>query len=124
MGNKPRPVYVFLRITIMIWKSSILRWWGASWATPESVKGMLESWEIGGRSRASKRLKKTLGYAVLWSIWEERNKRCFQNQKRSVEEIVELVKVRVAWWAKYLSTKCPYAISTIKRCITEVREHS
>ncbi|CAM8979776.1 unnamed protein product [Rhodiola kirilowii] len=99
------------------------RWWGERWSSPESVKILLESWEDRGRPRAANRLKKTMCYAILWSIWEERNRRCFQNQKRSVEEVVELVKARVAWWVKYRSTNCPYAISTIRRCITEVREN-
>ncbi|KAL9691762.1 hypothetical protein QQ045_012188 [Rhodiola kirilowii] len=87
-----------------VWTDGI-RWWGTSWVAPETAKTLLESWEFGGSSKSSKRLWKILCYAILWSIWEERNKRCFQNRKRSVEEVGELVKARVEWWAKYRSMK-------------------
>ncbi|CAM8969112.1 unnamed protein product [Rhodiola kirilowii] len=96
-----------------------LTWWGSSWVAPQSAKILLESWDVGGATKSSKRLGRILCYAVLWSIWEERNKRCFQNCKRRVEEIGELVKVRVAWWAKYRKTKCPYSTSVIKNNIEE-----
>ncbi|KAL9664594.1 hypothetical protein QQ045_019999 [Rhodiola kirilowii] len=99
-----------------------LSWWGASWVAPETAKILLESWLIGGTSKPYKRVWKTLCYTILWSIWEERNIRCFQNKKRTAEEIGELVKVRLAWWAKYRSSRCPYSTLTIRRCIEEVRD--
>ncbi|KAL9677221.1 hypothetical protein QQ045_005449 [Rhodiola kirilowii] len=99
-----------------------ISWWGASWVIPGSAKCLLESWLIAGASKSYKRVWKTLGYVILWSIWEERNKRCFQGKKRPVEEIGELVKMRLAWWANYRSSKCPYSTSTISRCIEEVRD--
>ncbi|KAL9688405.1 hypothetical protein QQ045_032826 [Rhodiola kirilowii] len=105
-----------------LWSIS-LKWWGSSWVAPQSVRCLLESWEIGGMSKPAKRIGKILCYATLWSIWEERNRRCFQSQRRSAEEVGELVKARVAWWAKFRNTKCPYSIETIKRCIEEVREN-
>ncbi|KAL9681258.1 hypothetical protein QQ045_013040 [Rhodiola kirilowii] len=105
-----------------LWSRS-LSWWGASWVFPQTAQSLLESWVNEGTSKSYKRLWKILSYAIIWSIWEERNKRCFQNKKRSVEDICELVKVRLAWWAKYRSTKCPYTVSTISRCIEEVRNN-
>ncbi|KAL9672928.1 hypothetical protein QQ045_029181 [Rhodiola kirilowii] len=106
-----------------LWSCS-LSWWGGVWVVPESAKCLLESWQVGGVSKAFNRMWKTLCYAILWSIWEERNKRCFKDQTRSVEAVGELVKARVAWWAKFRSLKCPYLVATIKRCIKEVRENS
>ncbi|KAL9676364.1 hypothetical protein QQ045_004578 [Rhodiola kirilowii] len=106
-----------------LWAYS-LTWWGGVWVVPGTSKSLLESWHVGGETRAFNRIWKTLCYAVLWSIWDERNKRCFKEQRRTVEEIGELVKARVAWWSKYKSSKCPYSVETIKRCIKEVRENS
>ncbi|KAL9681272.1 hypothetical protein QQ045_013054 [Rhodiola kirilowii] len=100
-----------------------LQWWGCCWVTPQKARCLLESWDLGGLSKSSKRLGRILCYAILWSIWEERNKRCFRNCKRRVEEIVELVKARVAWWAKFRRTKCPYSLSTIKSNIEDVKEN-
>ncbi|KAL9672249.1 hypothetical protein QQ045_028499 [Rhodiola kirilowii] len=107
----------------LLW-SMCLQWWGAAWVMPEKVKALLESWIIEGRKKSYKRLWKTLCYAVLWSIWDERNKRCFQKKKRSTMEIFELTKARLAWWAKYRSSNCPYSTMTIKRCIEEVRDNN
>ncbi|KAL9667115.1 hypothetical protein QQ045_001463 [Rhodiola kirilowii] len=106
------------------WKlwSMCLTWWGSCWVMPETAKSLLECWVVEGTSRSYKRLWKTFGYAIMWSIWEERNKRCFQNKKRSAEKIGDLIKVRLAWWSKYRSSKCPYSVSTISRCIEEVRD--
>ncbi|KAL9687859.1 hypothetical protein QQ045_032267 [Rhodiola kirilowii] len=98
-----------------------LSWWGCCWVVPKTAKSLLESWKVGGSSKSARRLGKVLCYAILWSIWEERNKRCFQNQKRSVDEIEELVKARVAWWAKFRGKKCPYPVDTIKRCRDALR---
>ncbi|KAL9672015.1 hypothetical protein QQ045_009589 [Rhodiola kirilowii] len=100
-----------------------LTWWGSSWVAPQTAKTLLVSWDLGGPSKSSKRSGRILCYAVLWSIWEERNKRCFQNCKRRVEEIGELVKSRVAWWAKFRSTNCPYSTSVIKHNIEEVKKN-
>ncbi|CAM8981801.1 unnamed protein product [Rhodiola kirilowii] len=47
-----------------------------------------------------------------------------KNKKRTIEELGELVKVWLAWWAKYRRSRCPYSVSTIKRCIEEVRDNS
>ncbi|KAL9674957.1 hypothetical protein QQ045_003156 [Rhodiola kirilowii] len=100
-----------------------LRWWGTNWVAPGTAQMLLESWELSGSSKTSKRLWKILCYAILWSIWEERNRRCFQNRKRSEEEVGELVKARVAWWAKYRRMKCPYSLDAIKGNIEDVREN-
>ncbi|KAL9688069.1 hypothetical protein QQ045_032482 [Rhodiola kirilowii] len=98
-----------------------IKWWGVSWVFPHSAKRLLESWIIEDPSKSYRSLCKILCYATLWTIWEERNLRCFQKKKRSIEENCELVKVRLAWWAKYRKSKCPYTITTIGRCIEEVR---
>ncbi|KAL9681972.1 hypothetical protein QQ045_013765 [Rhodiola kirilowii] len=106
-----------------LWAIS-LSWWGSYWVFPQTAKSLLESWALEGKSKSHKRFWKILGYATLWSIWDERNRRCFQEKKRSVEELGELVKARLAWWAKYRSAKCPYSVTTIKRCLDEVRDNS
>ncbi|KAL9680656.1 hypothetical protein QQ045_018541 [Rhodiola kirilowii] len=85
-----------------LWTKCI-EWWGAVWVSPGSARCLLESWVIEGSSKTYKSLWKTLCYATLWSIWEERNKRCFKKTKRTVEEVFELTKARLAWWAKYRS---------------------
>ncbi|KAL9667293.1 hypothetical protein QQ045_001644 [Rhodiola kirilowii] len=113
---------IHCRWTWNLWCMCI-KWWGVIWVFTQSAKCLLESWRIYDTSKTYKRLWKTLCYATVWSIWEERNLRCFQKKKRSLEEICELVKVRLAWWAKYRSSKCPYNISTISRCIEEVRDN-
>ncbi|KAL9683896.1 hypothetical protein QQ045_021323 [Rhodiola kirilowii] len=104
-----------------LWVMSI-NWWGASWVMPETARNLLESWALLSTSKSYKRVWRTLGYAIVWSIWEERNNRCFQSKTRRVEDVGELVKIRLAWWEKYRSSKCLYSSSIISRIIEVLRE--
>lgn len=91
---------------------------------PETAKNLLESWSLEKSSKTYKRYWPTLAYAVVRSIWEERNNRCFRNRSREVEEVGELIKVTVAWWIKYRQSGSPYSTTTISRYTKEVRVHS
>ncbi|KAL9664021.1 hypothetical protein QQ045_019418 [Rhodiola kirilowii] len=104
------------------WKvwSWCIKWWGVSWVSPPSMKILLQSWGIARVSKTHKRFWKTLSYTVIWTIWEERNKRCFLNQRKSIEEIGDLIKMRISWWVKFRNSGSPYSIDTIGRCIEEV----
>ncbi|KAL9663373.1 hypothetical protein QQ045_018759 [Rhodiola kirilowii] len=103
-----------------LWSWCIL-WWGSYWVVPLTMRELLQVWVIPGTTKTYKRFWKTLSYAIIWTIWEERNKRYFSNQRRSIEEAGEMVKTRLAWWIKYRNSGSPYSLTTIRRCIEEVR---
>lgn len=46
-----------------------------------------------------------------------RNNRCFKQQERLIQELSELVKMRILWWIKFRNKDIPYSISTTGRCI-------
>ncbi|KAL9690771.1 hypothetical protein QQ045_011181 [Rhodiola kirilowii] len=100
-----------------------IRWWGSYWVMPHTMKALLQGWVIPNSTKTYKRFWKTLSYAIIWTIWEERNKRCFSNQRRSVEEAGEVVITRLARWIKFKNSGSPYSLTTIRRCIDEVRRN-
>ncbi|KAL9674201.1 hypothetical protein QQ045_030471 [Rhodiola kirilowii] len=100
-----------------------IRWWGCNWVLPQTMKNLLQGWVIPRTTKTYKRFWKTLSYAIIWTIWEERNKRCFSDQRRRVEDAGEVVKTRLAWWIKFRNSGSPYTLTTIRRCIEEVRKN-
>ncbi|KAL9686643.1 hypothetical protein QQ045_031036 [Rhodiola kirilowii] len=100
-----------------------IRWWGSYWVAPHTMKALLQGWVIPGTTKTYKRFWKTLSYAIIWTIWEERIKRCFSDQRRTVEEAGEVVITRLAWWIKFRNSGSPYSLTTIRRCIDEVRRN-
>ncbi|CAM8878686.1 unnamed protein product [Rhodiola kirilowii] len=107
------------------WKlwSWCIHWWGSYWVAPYTMRELLQGWVIPRSTKTYKRFWKTLSYAIIWTIWEERNKRCFSSQRRSIEEAGEMVKTRLAWWIKFRNSGSPHSITTIRRCIEEVRRN-
>ncbi|KAK3200010.1 hypothetical protein Dsin_023425 [Dipteronia sinensis] len=47
------------------------------------------------------RVWSTLFNAVVWTIWEARNKVVFRNEPVEIDFFVDLVRFRVAWWFKH-----------------------
>lgn len=41
--------------------------------------------------------------SILWSIWLERNKRIFQRKEGSISNLLDVIKLRAAWWMVGLS---------------------
>lgn len=60
------------------------------WSGVEYKKSVLSIWKIGP-------------LAVMWSIWKLRNECLFNEGQPDFEEPKELVRVRIALWAKFNS---------------------
>ena len=80
-----------------VW-SAILNWWEVQGALPGSVEAVLHWWEGVKLSKKEKLLWKVIPSAVFWSLWKLRNECIFQAAKPHLEDLCELVKIRVALW--------------------------
>ncbi|CAL5340992.1 unnamed protein product [Camellia sinensis] len=80
-----------------VW-SAILNWWEVQGALPGSVEAVLHWWEGVKLSKKEKLLWKVIPPAVFWSLWKLRNECIFQAAKPHLEDLCELVKIRVALW--------------------------
>lgn len=93
--------------------SGIIDWWGLCWAIPGSVQSLL-SWWAGFRGKKKvKMLWRIVPMAVLWSVWELRNACLFNNAQPHFANLEELVKVRVALWAKSSLKDLHYSVHDI-----------
>ncbi|KAK3220390.1 hypothetical protein Dsin_014360 [Dipteronia sinensis] len=68
------------------------------------------------------RVWSTLFLAVVWSIWEARNKAVFENEKAHYLPVLDMVMFRVAWWFKHHGKRCTDDITIIlldinQRCV-------
>lgn len=78
----------------------ILQWWGLKWVTPQSVINLFSWWNNFKFKPKVNWIWKCIPYAVLWSLWKMRNEHLFQDKSLLWEDIVDLIKLRVAFWVK------------------------
>eukprot|EP00268_Persea_americana_P001989 TRINITY_DN10594_c1_g1_i3.p2 TRINITY_DN10594_c1_g1~~TRINITY_DN10594_c1_g1_i3.p2 ORF type:complete len:169 (-),score=19.94 TRINITY_DN10594_c1_g1_i3:360-866(-) len=63
---------------------------------------------------------KTSFLVVIWTLWEERNSRCFKGVSSSKEAMAFKVKYLIASWVSVLPNFRGYSIDDISRCWKEV----
>jgi hypothetical protein len=59
---------------------------------PNRVADLFACWWTGGRSRSAM-VWKMLPVWLLWSLWRERNVRCFEDLERSLEELNSMFRI-------------------------------
>jgi hypothetical protein len=81
---------------------------GLSWVMPSSVLDLCVCWCSSSRTRSAV-VWKMVPICIFWSIWRERNNRCFEDLECSMEEILaSLLYSLYSWTVAYLS---PLSIS-------------
>jgi hypothetical protein len=71
---------------------------------PSSVLDLCACWCSSGRT-SSVVVWKMVPICIFWTIWKERNNRCFKDLKNSMEEILaSLLYSLYLWTAAYLSS--------------------
>lgn len=68
----------------------------------QSVPALFEFWGLGVGSKRGRSMWKLSFLAAIWSIWKERNRRCFEGKVANVNMVVEAVKRSVALWVSLL----------------------
>ena len=79
--------------TVIIQKFNII------WVLPQDVNHLIEGDFLLGREKRTKLLWPLVIYAVLWSLWSERNQRIFKDREESLGNILDSIYYWVALWA-------------------------
>ena len=83
-----------------VWRcwADILRWVGVSWATPASIVSLFHWWNVGIWQPRYRVLWAPIPLAVVWSIWNARNLKVFENKPVDWNEVADIIMARVAFW--------------------------
>ena len=97
--------------------------WDVSWCCNNSVRGWLEGWLGLCPAAKNERAWLCLLSAVVWTVWEVRNHKVFENKHPCLAEAQDLVRFRVAWWFKSLGNNVTDSVTAlmlnIKGCCVE-----
>jgi hypothetical protein len=76
---------------------------GLSWVMPSCVSDLCACWCSSGRTR-SVVVSKIVPICIFWTLWRERNNRCFKDVESSMEVIIaSFLYSLYLWTAAYLS---------------------
>ena len=78
----------------------ILRWWVLLWVVPGSFGSLLEWWKGFKFKKAKRVVWRVIPFAIFWSVWLCKNSAVFSNLQPVLEDVFDIVKWRVIFWAK------------------------
>ncbi|GFS31541.1 hypothetical protein Acr_00g0017960 [Actinidia rufa] len=78
--------------------AAILRWCGVSWVAPASLIRLFHWWRHWSWQPRVKVIWAPIPLAVLWSIWNAKNKKIFDNKPVNWVETTDLIMARIAFW--------------------------
>lgn len=82
----PHCLILHWRITGQLWKI-LINFRGIRWTMPSKIVDTLSSWEEAGKGAINRSYWRTIPSCMWWTIWKERNARCFEDRSRTVRKI-------------------------------------
>ncbi|GFZ03791.1 hypothetical protein Acr_16g0004150 [Actinidia rufa] len=64
-----------------------------------------------------KACREAIFFAIIWSLWKARNELIFSNVNIVKAELIDLIKLRVAFWVKAKCDINEYSVVDIQRCL-------
>lgn len=93
-----------------------------SWANPGSIYSLMSWWLSVKFKNVEKGIWDICFFAVLWSLWLERNLIIFQRIDLDVEKLEDKIQTRVALWTKANYDLKNYSVDDFKRCLIGIRK--
>ena len=103
---------------------SMVEWLDCSWVFLQSLQDLFQAWKAPSGGPRGKELWKLSFLAVLWTIWKERNSRCFEGASNSQRCLVERTKFLVALWVSTSPLFKDFSIDQIKHHWKEIASYS
>lgn len=104
-----------------VW-SSIIKWWGLSWVCPGSIYNLMSWWLSNKFTNLEKGIWDIYFFAVMWSLWLERNLITFQGCALDTDKLVDKIQTRVSFWTKANFDLKTYSVEDFKRCLSGIRK--
>lgn len=82
---------------------------------PATVKDLMDHWKYGFMSYRGRVIWKLMLVVALWNVWFARNCRVFQNERRSIHTVVDLIFYRLSIWAANCKEFDGYSSADISR---------
>jgi hypothetical protein len=90
--------------TQFLWNAFFLRF-GLAWAMPHGVMNLLQCWWSGGHSQSAV-VWKMVPLCIMWCLWSERNRRFFEDSKRSLDDLLHFFLITLfTWTAAWLALR-------------------
>lgn len=80
-------------------------WWhfikefGLSFVFPPEMMDLLIQWSMTPFTKKGKTIWRYLPIVIIWSIWVERNKMIFLDKRKTTNQLLECISIRLANWA-------------------------
>ncbi|KAL7167071.1 hypothetical protein ACSBR2_037692 [Camellia fascicularis] len=102
-----------------VW-SNILNLWGMQWVVPANAKGVMDWWR-GIWGKLENKIWNAIPFAVVWSIWNMRNDCIFNGKHHLLEEVCELIKIKVALSIKANASELQYSVHDVVENLQQIR---
>lgn len=71
-----------------------------NWTNLPHITQAMDSWPLGWKDKRCSVVWGCIPTAIWWTLLRERNKRAFEGKQRSVEYLIEQIKLQAYSWAK------------------------
>lgn len=102
------------RVGWKVW-CSLIRGFGYSWIPPRSIVDFFVGWQSFAGSKKGKMMWSLPFVAVIWALWKEKRRRCFEGKSSSSDVIAAKARISVAVWASILPNFWGVSIESISR---------
>ena len=92
-------LFLHCRITNILWSIFINSKY-LFWVMPRNIVQSLKIWSSFAYIYGHKERWKIIPTCILWSMWKERNLRCFQNKSNSIQKMKMNCLVLYHFWCK------------------------
>jgi len=96
-GETNNHLFLHCKFTAQIW-NLFLNITSMNWTMPEHTSDLLSCWIRRGGSKSQKRWWKLIPSCVWWSVWKERNGRCFEDRSNSIHKVKWNCIVSLLFW--------------------------
>ncbi|WMV55557.1 hypothetical protein MTR67_048942 [Solanum verrucosum] len=102
-------LFLHCRITGQLWRL-FLNLRGIAWSMPGKITDALTSWKQAGLLAKNRGRWRIVPTSIWWTIWMERNSRCFESIENSMQQIKLNCILLLCFWCNQLLLNDPISI--------------